>query len=528
MQIVSTRGIRELDRLTIEKYGVPGSLLMERAGKGVAAGVIRLCREHCLADRKNKKLLLVAGCGNNGGDVFVAARLLKEAGFTVKVLLAGEKEKLRGDALFHFEKMLKSNVAFREVNTESEWRRLAAAGRKDEFSGYAVIVDGILGTGLEGKARGVASAAIRFINKLSKNSLVVAVDIPSGLDSDTGSAEGEAVRANLTITMGLPKKGLIAQEALEYVGHLEVVDLGLPPQLTGKIKSDIELITPADLSALFPRRKRSSHKGTYGHLIVMGGAEGYSGAITLAALAAVRSGAGLVTVVVPEQLAPVVAGKVPEAMVHGAPETEIGSLDPACWETLKKRLGEFSAILAGPGMTRHFATGRLVKMILHDSNIPVVLDADALNVFAGEAAMLAKRKCPLVITPHPGEMARLLGITTLEVQTNRLAVVKKAALLTRSTAVLKGAGTLVAEKAKININMTGNPGMAAGGMGDVLAGLLGGLLAQGMKPFDAARAAVFLHGRAGDLAAAKSTEQTLIARDLIACLPRAFRDVVRG
>lgn len=530
MKIVSTKEIKELDRLTIAQYGIPGSLLMERAGRGVANGVIRLFKEYDLTD---KKVLLVAGHGNNGGDAFVAARFLKEAGFGVQVLLAGERVKLRGDALGHFKKMARHKIPVVELKTENDWRKLTA----DKKFSPAIIVDGILGTGLEGKARGVAAAAIQFINALSTTSLVVAIDIPSGLNSDTGLAEGGSplrsamakrgtVRADLTLTMGLPKKGLIEQSALEYVGRLEVVDIGFPSALVDKIKSDVELIIPAGLCPLFPRRPRNSHKGNYGHLLIMGGAEGYSGAITLAALAAVRSGAGLVTVVMPERLVPFVAINVPEAMVHGAPETKSGSLDSICWKEWKKRLGEFSAILAGPGMTRHAATFRLVKMILRDSNLPVVLDADALNVFEGEASKLSERREKLVITPHPGEMGRLMGISAAQVQSDRFKIARKASLLTRSTTVLKGAGTLVAEENKpLQINMTGNPGMAAGGMGDVLTGLLGGLLAQGMQPFDAARAAVFLHGRAGDLASAKTIEQPLIARDIIAFLPQAFWEI---
>ncbi|MDO9543293.1 MAG: NAD(P)H-hydrate dehydratase [Kiritimatiellia bacterium] len=523
MKIVSTDEIKKLDRLTIEQYGVPDSLLMERAGSGVAAGVIRLFREYNLSA---KKVLLVAGKGNNGGDAFVVARILKEQGFNPLVLLAGEKKKLHGAALFHFKKMAGSKVVAREIRTEKEWHKLVSNAPDGEFSGYSIVVDGILGTGLKGEARGAAVVAIRLINALSKKCKVVSIDIPSGLDSDTGVAEGDVVRADLTMTMGLPKKGLVEQDALEYVGQLEVVDIGFPAALVDKIKSDLELITPADLAPLFPRRNKNSHKGNYGHLLIMGGAEGYSGAMTLAALAAVRSGIGLVTVVVPERLVPFIAVNVPEAMVHGAPETESGSLDSICWEEWRKRLDEFGAILAGPGMTRHSATRRLVEMILRDSKIPVVLDADALNVFEGEASELSARRGKLVITPHPGEMARLLGVRISHVQSNRVKAALQASTLADSTTVLKGAGTLVAEKnGKIQINMTGNPGMSAGGMGDVLAGLLGGLLAQGMKPFDAARAAVYLHGRAGDLAAAQSTEQTLIARDLITSFPHAFREI---
>jgi len=519
MKIVTTQQIRELDRTTIMKYGVPGSLLMERAGRGVAEGVMCLCRER----KRAQQILLVAGKGNNGGDAFVAARFLKEAGCAVRVLLAGETRKLRGDAFDHFEKMDRNKIPVTELKTENAWQKLAA----DKKFSPAVIVDGILGTGLEGKARGVAASAIRFINALSGKSFVVAIDIPSGLDSDTGTAEGDVVRADLTITMGLPKKGLIEPGALKYVGRLEVVDIGFPAALVDSIKSDMEFIAADDIRMLFPRRKRDAHKGNYGHLLIMSGASGYSGAVTLAALAAMRSGTGLVTVVAPKNIAPIIARNVPEAMVHGAPQTACGSLSSSCWKMWRKRIGQFTALLAGPGMTRHPETRRLVKMILRDSKIPVVLDADALNVFACKAIMLAKRKCPLVITPHPGEMGRLLGITVKKVQSDRFKIVKRASLLTNSTVVLKGAGTLVAqERNPLQINMTGNPGMAKGGMGDALAGLLGGLLAQGIKPFDAARAAVYLHGRAGDLAAAESTEQTIIVRDLIACLPHAFQEII--
>lgn len=519
MKIVSTQQIRDLDRAAIEAYKVPGSLLMERAGRGVAAGVIRLIKEHGL---DGKAVLLAAGRGNNGGDAFVAARYLSEEGFKVRLLLAGDRKSLRGDALFHFKKMLRAGICAEELSAESDWRELSGEG----LSG-SVVVDGILGTGLEGKARGAAAAAIRFINALARKNLAVAIDVPSGINSDTGRAEGDVVRADLTLTMGLPKRGLIEQSALEYVGQLQVVDIGFPNELVTQVKADLELIAPEDVALLFPPRPRIAHKGSYGHLLIMGGAEGYSGAMTLAAMGALRSGPGLVSVAVPERLAPAIALAVPEAMVHGERETGSGSLHSSCWAKWKKRLPNFSAILAGPGMTRHAETGRLVKMILRDSRIPVVLDADALNIFEGRAALLAKRECPLVITPHPGEMARLLALSTARVQARRMRTAKQSARLTNATVVLKGAGTLVAEKGRLQINLTGNPGMASGGMGDVLAGLAGGFLAQGLKPFDAARASVYLHGRAGDMAAASSSESSLMARDLIACLPGAFREFRR-
>jgi len=523
MKVVSTEQIKTLDRLATEKFNIPGFSLMERAGQGVADHAMRLCRESSLDSRN---IVIVAGHGNNGGDAFVAARFLKEAGFAVNVLLAGVIADLRGDALEHFKKMAKSRISVRELTTERDWQKTAGELHENRLNQPAVVVDGVLGTGISGPARGAAALAVRFINTFSRTCGVLSIDIPSGLNSDTGAAEGEAVHADLTVTIGLPKMGLVRQDALEYVGKIEVVDI-FPSQLAVEAESDLELITPADIRPFFHRRKKLSHKGDFGHLFIIGGAAGYSGAITLATGASVRSGAGLVTALVPQHLVPVVATNVPEAMVHGAPETDSGSLDDSLWDTWREKLGQYTALLAGPGMTRHPATRRLIEKILRESSIPVMLDADALNVFEGQASKLFERRGKLVITPHPGEMARLLGITTAEVQADRFEIVKKASMLTDSTVVLKGAGTLVAEKnGKVHINMTGNPGMACGGMGDVLSGLLGGLLAQRMSPFDAARVAVYLHGRAGDIAAAQKTENSLIARDLIACLPEAFREII--
>ena len=261
--------------------------------------------------------------------------------------------------------------------------------------------------------------------------------------------------------------------------------------------------------------------------LIVGGAAGFPGAIALATRAALRSGVGLVTVVVPRAILPIVAGLAPEAMVHGVAETDIGSLASGMWPIWRERLDAFSAILAGPGMTRHAETAALVRMMLAEVKVPLALDADALNVFVGQMDELTKRTCPLVITPHPGEMARLLGRSVAEIQANRFETVREAAARSRAVAILKGAGTLVAEVGQpLAINMTGNPGMATGGMGDVLTGLLGGLLAQKMKPFDAARAAVFLHGHAGDMAADDKSEPGITALDVINEIPYAFQDII--
>lgn len=523
MKIVNTPQIRELDRRAMAEMGIPGHVLMERAGRGVARIAAALC---CANGPASRKIVLVAGRGNNGGDAFAAAVFLRSIGYAPEVLLAGEARALRGDALAHFNKMRRSRVPFRELADGQDWLKLTSGPGCGETP--AVVVDGVFGTGISGAPRGAAAEAISFINLSGRRSRILSIDVPSGLDSDSGAAAGPVVRADITATMGLPKIGLIQQRALEYVGRLEVIDIGLPDPPAGGAEAGIEFISSADVASIFPARQRISHKGSYGHLLIFAGARGFSGAAVFAALSAARSGAGLVTVVAPESVAGQIAAAVPEAMVHGAPETGLGSLSRNCWTRWRRELGRFTAILAGPGMTQHPATRALVESILRESRVPVALDADALNVYAGRAARLGERKCPLVITPHPGEMARLLGIAVEAIQADRHAAALKACRLSRAVTILKGAGTLVAARnLPLQVNMNGNPGMATGGTGDALAGLLGGLLARGLAPFDAARAAVFLHGRAGDLAAAVKTQEAMTARDLADALPQAFAETLR-
>lgn len=521
MKIISTAVMRELDRKTIADFEVPGETLMDRAGFGVARFVDYLFHTK---DFYSRSVRLVAGRGNNGGDIFAAARYLRQMDYDVDILLAGSLQDVRGDALTHLSKLKAKHIRVDELPTLKDWEEEIALTQRARTTDVPVIVDGVLGTGIQGPARGPASGAIRFINAQAGQSLVVAVDVPSGLNSDTGRAEGDAVTADYTLTMGLPKRGLVEPCAVNHVGRLEVIHIGIPDDLIDKVESDLELITPFDLHPLFPRRPKTSHKGTFGHLLIVGGAAGFPGAMALVARAALRSGVGLVTVVVPHSIVSIVAGLAPEAMVHGAAETDIGSLASGLWPLWRDRLGEFTAVAAGPGMTRHPETVKLVEQILRECRLSLVLDADALSVYEGRINALAERAGPLVITPHPGEMARLLGRTATEVQANRFEVAKEAAQRARAVTVLKGAGTLVAEAGQpLAINMTGNPGMATGGMGDVLTGLLGGLLAQKMKTFDAARAAVFLHGHAGDMASDDKSEPGITAGDVINELPYAFQ-----
>jgi NAD(P)H-hydrate epimerase len=493
MKLVSASEMRELDRRTIEESGIPGEDLMLTAGEGLADAIRRLACDHQLVD---SPVLFVAGCGNNGGDAFVAARCLHEDGWPVECWLAGPGNKLKGDALTHFKWMKKAGVPFEELDDAGHWSHVTACGTDAE-----IIVDGLLGTGAQGAPRGVIADAIRFIDLNTDRALVVAIDVPSAM----------AVRADLTVTMGLPKIDAVQPEHIDMVGNLEVVDIGIPGGIVEAAEghSELEFIHPCDLAPLFPRRPRDAHKGAFGHVLCMGGSKGYSGAISMAARAAARSGAGLVSAFVPESIHLLVAGAVPEVMVHSSmPE------------------GRWTAIMAGCGMGRTATTREQVLHLLETSSVPLILDADAITVMANDIDAVAAAQCPVVLTPHPGEFAALFDLKAEEVQEDRYGMARMASARLEATVVLKGAGSVVAAPGHpVAVNLTGNPGMASGGSGDVLAGMIAGLAGQGIAPFEAACAAVWLHGRSGDLAAAEKSQISLIAPDLIEKLPEAFRAV---
>ncbi|MEN7972374.1 MAG: NAD(P)H-hydrate dehydratase [Verrucomicrobiota bacterium] len=492
MKIITPNQMRELDQRTIAS-GIPGEELMQTAGEGLSDAIRRLASSHQLID---SPVLFVAGCGNNGGDAFVAAQRLYEDDWPVECWLAGAESKLKGDALVWFRRMKKAGVPFQSLEDSSQWQHAAECGTDAE-----IIVDGLLGTGASGEPHGIVADAVRFVDAQADRVLVVSIDIPSAM----------AVRADLTVTMGLPKIESVQPENVDLVGNLEVVDIGIPSEFIEETEGDpdLEFIHPSDLASLFPRRPRDVHKGAFGHVLCVGGTKGFSGAIAMAARSAARSGAGLVSAFVPDAIHSLVASVVPEVMVHsGMPD------------------GKWTAVLAGPGMGRTAATREQVLQLLETSVAPLVLDADAVTMLAGCTDAVSSAKCPVVLTPHPGEFAALFGLKAEDVQEDRLGMAKMAAAKLGATIVLKGAGTVVAApEHPLAINLTGNPGMASGGSGDVLAGMIAGLTGQGISSFEAACAAVWLHGRAGDLAAAEKSQASMIAPDLIEKLPEAFRDV---
>jgi len=521
MKLVTTAQMRELDRRAIEEFDTKGEVLMERAGMGVAMIVRRIAET---AGFVNPVIHLIAGRGQNGGDVFVAAKALKEQDYQVEVWVAARFNQISGDALIHFGRMKAAGIKPYELPAVEDWQDAMNRGFYAE-----IIVDGVLGIGLNGPARGPAAGAIEFIRSRAAESLVISIDVPSGLNADSGRAEGDAVVADVTATIGLPKAGLVNQQAIDHVGSLDVVDIGIPPELVEETSAGqpLEFVHMMDLKSLFHRRRRSTHKGDYGHALIIAGSHYYGGAAVLCARAALRSGPGLVTAMIPANLQPVMLADTPEVIVWPGKKNPEGALSAENLPWIIDELKNFTSIVIGPGITACDDTRVLLRGILKHADVPVVLDADAIGLIAADLSIVKGVRAPMVLTPHPGEMGQLLGLSATEVQANRLAAIEKAVAKTKSVVVLKGAGSLIAAPGQITqVNMNGNPGMATAGCGDVLAGIIGGLLAQKMKPFDAARAGVFIHGRAGDYGAFRRSQASLIAGDIIEELPFALRDLV--
>ncbi len=523
MKIVTPDQMRELDRATIEDRGVPGLTLMERAGAAVAGAA----RELLSPAPADPLVVILAGKGNNGGDGLVVARLLDGLGIRTRTFLLARGRELRGDAAANRVRLLRCRCPLVEVTGEEDLTGLA-----DSLAGADLIVDGIFGTGFQGEARGLPARAIGLINRVPRGAVpprVLAIDIPSGLDGASGEAAGEAVRADWTVTMGLVKTGMVRGQGLELCGRITVADLGFPGDLVSEIESDREAITPADLRCLLRPRSPTSHKGDYGRLLIVAGSPGMTGAAALAAAAALRAGTGLVTVGVPAGLAPVLEGIFVEAMTLPLPENPDGTLSPEARGPILEFCRGAGAAALGPGLSRNRATGRLVGELVRKCPVPLIVDADGLNLLARRRRALRKTRSSLILTPHPGEMLRLAGLEREELFSDREEAARNFARDYNLTLVLKGAGTLVAgPSGPLWINLNGNPGMAAGGSGDLLTGLIAGFRAQGFDDPDAARLGVFVHGAAGDRAARLRGMAGMIPSDLLEEIPAVLRRLFPG
>ncbi|HLY36386.1 MAG TPA: NAD(P)H-hydrate dehydratase, partial [Candidatus Binatia bacterium] len=463
MIAVTAAEMRALDRWTIE-HATAGEVLMERAGAGAA----RVLRERLRAPRG--PVVVVCGRGNNGGDGFVVARHLRRARVPVEVWLAARPDALQGDAARMLARWRRVRGTVRELETAAHVEALCR-----RLEGAALAVDALFGTGLNAQVTGVAAEAIRAMNACGAP--VLAVDIASGLSADTGAPLGVAVRATVTATFGYPKVGQLLYPGVEHTGLLAVVDIGIPPAAVAAVTPRVSLLEAEEVGRLLRPRAREAHKGDFGHVLVIAGSRGKTGAALLATQGAARAGAGLTTLAVPAVLQPVLEGQVREAMTTALPEpTDAAALD----ELLAAR----AAVVCGPGLGLDDETRARVAAVVRRTKAPLVLDADGLNAIAG-TTVLRERPAPTVITPHPGEMARLVGGDTGRVQGDRLGVARAFARTENVVVVLKGARTIIAAPdGGAAICPTGNPGMASGGMGDVLAGIVGGLLAQGLAPFD--------------------------------------------
>ncbi|MCL6580227.1 MAG: NAD(P)H-hydrate dehydratase [Firmicutes bacterium] len=531
MRLYTAEQMRQADRLA-GRAGVPGLVLMENAGRAVARAAMRLC-----GPGRRRRVVVLAGRGGNGGDGLVAARHLGEHGLEVEVVLAAPPETFDGDARVNLEAYLGGGFG--------GWRVFAGEPREleDLFREAGVVVDALLGSGTRGAPRGPAADLIACLDRVLEGEplsrpAVLSVDLPSGLDADTGEATGPCVKADVTVTLAGVKLGLALPEARTRAGLLVLAGIGLPRACLDEAWESgprrVEWLLPEEASGLLPERPVAGHKGTFGHVLVVAGSPGFTGAAVLAGLGALRAGAGLVTVACPEGCRATVAASRPELLTVGLPEGPDGRLAAEAGAAALRRPG-FSAVVAGPGLGATPDVRRAVLDLLAGAagRLPVVLDADALNALAlegpeGVAAALRCAEVSVVLTPHPGEMARLLGSTVTAVQADRLGVALEAARSWRAVVVLKGAGTVVAAPdGRLWLNATGGPALATGGTGDVLAGAIGGLAAQGLGPLEAALVGVCLHGLAGDAAAVEVGSRGLLASDVAERLPLAA-DLVEG
>ncbi|MEQ9619737.1 MAG: NAD(P)H-hydrate dehydratase [Deltaproteobacteria bacterium] len=505
MKIGTREIVREIDRKTIEEYRIPSLILMENAGRATADVIIE---EFPYAER----VAVFAGGGNNGGDGFVVARHLMGQGIDVTVYAASDPKKYSGDALTNMR-------AFK--NTGGEVIELKKSVRK--YKQADLIVDALFGTGLDRKVEGFYKKVIDFINAQSVP--CVAVDIPSGLDANKGFPLGTAVKADVTVTYVLPKIGMIIYPGLDYSGEIYVADITTPKFLEANVP--YELITAESVENILTTRHADSHKGTYGHVLILAGSPGKSGAATLASSGALRVGTGLVTVGVPESLNPIMEQKTTEAMTEPVPETGLGTFGSVSLKRVKEIISnKITALAIGPGISTTEETREFLFEIIRTTDLPMVIDADGLTLVAEDISILKKAKAPVVLTPHPGEMSRLTGLSTEEIQADRIGVSLDFSKRHNVHLVLKGARTVISTPGgQAYINTTGNAGMASGGMGDVLTGILGGFLAQRLNTDDACKLGVFVHGLAGDLAAEEKGLAGIVAGDLAEILPTALREL---
>ncbi|HVT58816.1 MAG TPA: NAD(P)H-hydrate dehydratase [Thermoanaerobaculia bacterium] len=512
MRILTAEAMRAVDQAAISGLGIPSLVLMENAAIGVADAIGEVYPGA-------ESAAIFCGPGNNGGDGLALARQLATRGYAVEVFVATGGKEPEGDAAVQLAICRRLGLPVAVLSGQDEIAACCAAARELDL-----VVDALFGTGLGRPLGGLFAALVEALNELPRPR--VAVDLPSGLSGSRSDCWGPHILADLTVTFAAPKLAHLFPPAAAAVGELVVTDLGFPPHLIEQAPGDLHLLVGEEIAELLPRRAAESHKGDYGHLLLVAGSVGKAGAAILAARAAVRAGAGLVTAAVPEPIVTAVDLGSVESMTLPLPAGASGQLAGDAVDRVLAATAGKSALALGPGLGQEEETVAAIRRLAAEAALPLVLDADGINAFAGRPGDLAGRRAPTVLTPHPGELGRLLGISTAEVQGDRPAAARRAARESGAMVVLKGSLTLVAVPGgALYVNPTGNPGMASGGTGDVLTGTLAGLLAQRLPALDAALLGVYLHGLAGDLALRRRGGPALAAGDLIDLLPEAFAEL---
>ncbi|MDN4593661.1 NAD(P)H-hydrate dehydratase [Polycladomyces subterraneus] len=509
MYLVTAQEMRDLDRYTIEHIGIPGVVLMERAGLAVAQAIT----EHFA---QPGQAVVLSGHGNNGGDGFVVARHLSVAGWRTTVWLVGSAERMTADTQTFYEACRHLGIDVKTFGPEQadELRRWLETSD--------VVVDALLGTGIRGPVRPAMESVIRLVNDHARGR-VVAVDVPSGVETDTGRVASVAIKADQTVTFAYAKWCHYLRPGAEHCGEVVVADIGIPPSVTASRRPAARVNHPQWWREYLKPRSRWAHKGTHGHLLVVGGSRGMLGAVAMAGTAALRAGAGLVTIAVPEGQHDPLAAKVTEALVWAWPDDGQGRFAPGSAERIGERLNRLTAVAVGPGLGRFTGEREWLTELLQQTDRPMVLDADALNVLADHPDILDHRKGDLILTPHPGEMARLAGTDTVRVENERYRVAKEWAERHDVTVVLKGTYTIIAfPDGTQMLNPTGSPAMAKAGSGDLLTGIIGALLAQKIPPSAAVPMGVYVHGLAGEFAVT-SVEHSVIASDILLQVGPAIR-----
>lgn len=519
MKVVTAAEMRQIDHDTIEGIGIPGIVLMETAGSAIVRSIERhypTCQH----------IGIFVGKGNNGGDGTVIARQLAHVGRKVCIFLVSPIESFIGEARINLNIAKNLGLQIEELLTNA-----ALLNALGHIGGCDLIVDAIFGTGLRGVVSGTIAEVIKAINNLRVPTL--SVDLPSGLDANTGNILGACVAAARTVTIGLPKRGVLLHPGAELAGTLEVVDIGFPKQVIDAQNIVVNWTTAVQAAQWLPSRLSASHKGSYGRVLVIAGSIGMTGAAALTSEAALRTGAGLVTLAMPKSLNPILEVKLSEVMTLPLPETAAGSIaefaTPAILEFAEKTR---SVLAIGPGLSQHPETVALVHRLVQENreqglDLPTVIDADGLNALAQAPDIISLLVTETVLTPHPGEMARLTNTPVATLEADRISTAQQFATQYGVTLVFKGAPTVIGwANADVWLNSTGNPGMATAGMGDVLTGMIAGLMAQGLSGETAAVLATYLHGAAGDRAAELLGMHGLIASDVLEAVPQAISSLI--